>query len=234
MRALALCVALAALAPARAREPAAGAFLVATPQVAGFFEESVIVLLEHDARGSLGLMVNRPLGRSLAALLPELEEAQGREEPVFLGGPVAQGQMLVLARAGEPPEGATRVLEGVYATGSQDVLRRLLAAPGAELRAFVGYAGWSPGQLDAELARGDWLVAPADVSRVFTAEPEALWEELFRRHRAIEARAPARRALAPGAPVAGGAKSITLSRPWRSAAASSASRTSASPRSSTR
>jgi hypothetical protein len=139
------------------------------------------------------------------------------------------------------------VLDQVHVSGSRETLRTLLAKlpAGGELRAYVGYAGWAPGQLAGEIARGDWLVAPGDAASVFTREPAELWKRLFDKHRSIRVEWPGPRRTHPLAAflvagrgvqglVAAGAKSITLSAPWRSAAASSASRTSASPRSSTR
>jgi putative transcriptional regulator len=227
MKALALLAVLAWAMPGSDVEPALGRFLIAKPQVSGFFAETVIVLVDHSETGSLGLIVNRPIGSSLAELLPDLAGARGHDEPGFLGGPVATDQLLLLVRAASKPPGAAPVLEGVFVSGSRDTLRALLEkpAPGGELRAYVGYAGWGAGQLAAEIARGDWLVAPGDAASVFTREPAALWRRLFDKHRTIEVKAT---------PVAAIAKSINLSAPWRSAAASSASPTSGRARSSTR
>jgi putative transcriptional regulator len=237
MRALALVAGLwlAASAPptpppaplAPAGEPAIGRFLIANRQVAGFFGGSVIVLVDHGEGGSLGLIVNRPAPLTLDELLPEVEGARGHAEHAFLGGPVATGQLLLLIRAKQPPRGSAPVLEDLHVSGSRDTLVALLGGPGpgVEFRAYVGYAGWAPGQLAGEIARGDWTVAPADAASVFVADPSSLWEKLLRRHQQIEVRAPL---------LAAAAKSITLSAPWRSAAASSASRTSGRARSSTR
>jgi putative transcriptional regulator len=229
MRAALLWAALALAAPAAALEPAIGRFLIARPQVTGFFAETVIVLVDHGTHGSMGLIVNRPIGHSVAELLPEIDAARGHGEPAFLGGPVEMGQLLLLVRAAAAPPGSALVLPGVHVSGSRETLEALLAKPpaGGELRAYAGYAGWAPGQLAGEIERGDWLVAPGDAASAFTREPAGLWKALFDKHRSI-------RVEQAGRAVAQGAKSITLSAPWRSAAASSASRTSASPRSSTR
>jgi len=231
MKTLALLAALACATPASDTGPAIGRFLIAKPEVGGFFAGTVIVLVDHSAGGSLGLIVNRPLEVSLAELLPELEGARGHDEPGFLGGPVATDQLLLLVRSGSKPPGAAPVLDHLFVSGSRETLRALLAKPqeGTELRAYVGYAGWAPGQLEVEIARGDWLLAPGDAASVFTHEPGALWQTLWKKHRMIEVRAPAR-----GPVVAALAKSINLSAPWRSAAASSASPTSGRARSSTR
>jgi len=247
MRAALLLATLALAAAPHGHEPAIGRLLIATPQVEGYFAESVIVLVDHGENGSLGLIVNRPLPTSLAELLPDFEGAASHKEPAFFGGPVASGQMLLLVRAARTPPGAAPVLEGVSVSGSPDTLRALLehAPAGGELRAYVGYAGWAPGQLADEIEHGDWLVAPGDAASVFSHEPSELWKELLRKYQAIEVKRslpappafagglPRRRSRRPG-PVAADAKAVTLWPPWRSAAASSGSRTSARARSSTR
>ena len=212
------------------REPAIGRFLIATPQVGGYFAESVIVLVDHGDNGSLGLIVNRRLTTTLGELLPDIPGAKEHREPVWFGGPVSPEHLLLLVRAPKPPTGAAPVLDGVSVSGSYETLQTLLAHPPAhtELRGYVGYAGWAPGQLADEIARGDWLVAPGDADSVFTHDPAALWQQLLRKHSAIEVKWPAAPLVAPSD------KSINLSPPWRSAAASSGSRTSARARSSTR
>ena len=229
MKAVVLLATLALAAPLPGREPAIGRLLIATPQVGSFFTESVVVLVDHGEHGSLGLIVNRPLELSLAELLSDEEGAKGHGEPAFFGGPVAPGQILLLVRSARPLHGGAPVLDGVTVSGSRETLRALLEHPpaGGELRAYVGYAGWAPGQLADEIARGDWLVAPGDAGSVFTHEPAELWQALLKKHQGIRVQVPQPRAVA--APP----KSITLWPPWRSAAASSGSRTSARARSST-
>jgi len=208
--------------------PAIGVLLVANPQVHGYFAETVIVLIDHGAGGSMGVMVNRPLAVTLDELLPAFEEARGHSEQAWEGGPVEADQVLLLLRASDPPARSSPVFDDVHVSGHRNTLRELLESGSGEarFRAYVGYAGWSPGQLDAEIARGDWTLAPGEAAAVFTDEPGKLWPALYRRHRRIEVRGPR-------GPLARDAKSITLSPPWRSAAASSASRTSGRARSST-
>jgi putative transcriptional regulator len=208
--------------------PAAGTFLVANHQVYGLFAETVIVLLDHDAGGSLGLIVNRPVELTLEELLPGFEEARGREERAWLGGPVEPDKVLLLVRSPQAPGESSPVLDGVHVSGHRDTLRKLLTEPakGVTFRAYVGYAGWAPGQLASELGRGDWTLAPGDADSVFTTEPDALWRKLLERHRQIEVRW--------SGPLAGRPKSINLSPPWRSVAESSVSRTSGRAPSSTR
>lgn len=192
MKAALLLATLALAAPLPLREPAIGTLLIAKPAVGAFFAESVVVLVDHGDHGSLGLIVNRPLRASLAELLPDLEGAKTHREPAWFGGPVAPTQMLLLIRAAKPPQGAVSVIDGVSVSGSEDTLRALLEHPpaGGELRAYVGYAGWAPGQLAAEIARGDWLLAPATPTSIFPTDPATLWQQLLRANTSIEVKAP--------------------------------------------
>ena len=198
MSGLALWVAWLLAAPASAplpptlEAPRIGAFLVANPQIEGYFAETVIVLVDHDTSGTLGVIVNRPVALSLDELLPEIEEARGHGERAYLGGPVDPGKMLLLIRAGDAPRNTAPVLPGLHMSGHRDALRRLLAEPpeGVSFRAYAGYAGWARGQLASEIARGDWTLAPGDAKSVFTDEPGTLWRRLLSRHQQIHVQAP--------------------------------------------
>lgn len=92
-------------------------------------------------------------------------------------------QLVVLFRAAVPSTAAIEVLDGVYMSSSRELFRELLGRenPVEGLRVFAGYAGWGPGQLESEVARGDWHLATADVRMVFEMKPERLWQELERR-----------------------------------------------------
>jgi putative transcriptional regulator len=170
---------------------ARGRFLIATRQVAGaVFAESVVLLLDYGPGGALGLIVNRPTRFTLAEALPQIEELRGRDDRAWLGGPVAAQRVFLLGRGRDAPEGAERVLDDVWASMRLDALKRLAArrTPASRLRAYLGYAGWAPGQLDAELARGDWYVEPADAGAIFDADAATLWRERVRRHEGIRVR----------------------------------------------
>lgn len=143
----------------------------------------MILLLEYETSGALGVIVNRPTDLRLDTVLPEVPELKGRGETIFLGGPVGRDRMIVLVRATKPPESSAQVLDGLFITASFDVLRELARGPreASPFRAFAGYAGWGPGQLDAEVGHGDWDVVPGDVGRIMTREPAQLWEQLHER-----------------------------------------------------
>jgi putative transcriptional regulator len=161
--------------------PARGRFLVANRSLRDpTFSETVVLLVDYDANGALGVVVNRPTDVPLTVALPEVEELNKRKDLVFLGGPVARDRMVLLLRAPAAPPQSVLVFEQVYATGSLSALRRSIDH-GESLRAYAGYAGWGPGQLDAEVARGDWLIGPADSKAIFDDPPGGLWSKFIER-----------------------------------------------------
>ena len=192
--ALAALAALALVSPVRAapyvaasgdrlagRGPARGKLLVAARQLrGGGFARSVVLLVQHDATGSMGLIVNRPSPIKLSEVLPSRKDVTKRGDDLWVGGPVQPTRLLLLARAPE------RLVDGLPVFGEVQLImtRRGLdrafgmGIPPAAVRAYAGYAGWGPGQLDGEIARGDWHVVPAKVASVFSPDPDELWTEL--------------------------------------------------------
>lgn len=146
------------------------ALLIASPQMKDtFFERTVILVWHHDEDGAIGVVINRPLGHSLADVLAvtddiDLSSYDGTE--VGWGGPVEAGSGTVITRAPLTEEEGWTVVPGVAVTRSQDALMRLLAE-GADLLLCLGYAGWGPGQLDKEIGEGAWLWTDASPDIVF-------------------------------------------------------------------
>lgn len=150
------------------------------------FARSVVLLVEHDSGGAaLGLVINRPARLPLAALVPDLDADAGDAPDVYVGGPVGLGRVILLIRSGQAPVEAVAVVPGVYASASMATLEQLMTGrpPGAEARAFVGHAGWSPGQLEREIGRGDWHLVRGAGEHVFAADGRRLWERLIAPHR---------------------------------------------------
>jgi putative transcriptional regulator len=177
--ALLLALLLGPALPLRA-QPAAGMFLVAARGLSDpNFEHSVVLLVQHGEGGSWGLVINRPTAVPLGKLFTA-ESALGREEGVlFAGGPVDAGRFLLLVRARRPPDDSQRVFADVYLGWTPAALQDLRGI--AEFRVYSGYSGWAPGQLEAEIARGDWHLLPAEPSLVFEPHPQRVWEQLARR-----------------------------------------------------
>lgn len=143
------------------------------------FRRSVVLIAEHGGDGALGLILNRPAGISVETAVPSLATLVEAGSPLFLGGPVATDTVLALAEfEGEVPTG--RPVLGSIAFAAVVEAPDLLAGI-RRARVFAGYAGWGPGQLEAELGESAWIVEPARPDDVFTAEPLRLWSSVLRR-----------------------------------------------------
>ena len=164
--------------------PGRGMFLVAAPTLRDpNFARTVVLLLEYDETGALGLVINRPTEASLHdVLVTPLPNSE--DHTVFAGGPVEFRRLIALLRSPVAVDGAERLFGDVHASASMDTLRRVLERDvrAADVHAYLGYAGWSPGQLDAEIARGDWIVTPADAESIFDTPPGDVWRKLMRRN----------------------------------------------------
>ena len=164
--------------------PGRGMFLLAAPRLRDpNFAQTVVLLLEYDQTGALGLVINRPTEASLHdVLVTPLPNSE--DHAVFAGGPVELRRLVALLRSPVAVDGAEHLFGDVHASGSLDTLRRMLERDGhaADVRAYLGYAGWAPGQLDAEIARGDWIVTPADAESIFDTPPGDVWRNLMRRN----------------------------------------------------
>ena len=159
-----------------------GRLLVAGPRLIDpNFYRSVVLVGAHDDDGSLGLVLNRPTDIDVGDHLPGGVERLSRPEVVFAGGPVQPETAIGLGRrgAGEPPGWSVITPE----IGLVDLTRPPGDVVGdlEELRVFSGYAGWGPGQLEAELAGGDWVVVASEPGDAFSADPEAMWRDVLRR-----------------------------------------------------
>jgi putative transcriptional regulator len=150
------------------------------------FSRTVILMVRHGKDGAFGITINRPTGqRSFASLLEPLgdkELAQAGSVRIFAGGPVQQ-QMGFVVHSTDYQHAETIAINGeLAATTSADILRAMARGKGPKkaLVAF-GYAGWGPGQIEAELARKDWLLATADAALVFDAPRERVWDEAMAR-----------------------------------------------------
>ena len=194
---------LAAGAPAGAQPPRPnGIFLIAKPELADpNFRRSVVLVTQTEDAETIGVIINRPTSAKLQELLPDNPAAANYRQPVYFGGPVMQRVLIVVFRSETaPPAPAFQARRGLYLSMHPDNLKPLLAAPGAQYRLYAGFSGWAPRQLEAELARDDWYVLPADADVVFRADMRGVWEELLRRVLAQKTRSPAwERGLEPGA-----------------------------------
>jgi len=195
----------ALVAPAAQPELANGIFLVAAPELQdpNFRETVVLITVPPGGGGPLGVIINRPSGARLSEIIPGAAKLPDHLDAVYAGGPVRRGRVLLLVRSHERPENSLQVLSDVYLSGSGEFLeqlaRREVSVPA--FRAYAGYAGWAPGQLQAEIARGGWLIMPAEADTIFSTQPARVWNELIKRLAARKATVPAPPSSAPLASV---------------------------------
>jgi putative transcriptional regulator len=160
-----------------------GVFLVASPSLNDpNFRETVVLILEHGAQGTLGLILNRATNMLLSEALPDVSALKGTTHRLFAGGPVQPTMLLLLSRLKEPQADMRSVFDSVYVGGTPDVLERIItkAAPADRFRAFAGYAGWAPGQLGLEMLQGSWAVVPAE-NNLFDQDPAMIWRDSIAR-----------------------------------------------------
>lgn len=144
------------------------------------FAKTVVLLVGYGAGGAVGIIVNRPTGMPAAHLLPEYKQLSTLDAKVLFGGPVGLNTVRLLMHNGPQVHGSLEVFPGAYLVDSKQSLKKVLAhhAKNVQLRFYAGYAGWAPGQLDAEVRRGDWYTWRADLKTVFDKPAASIWPDL--------------------------------------------------------
>ena len=163
-----------------------GKLLVATPELEdpNFFR-AVVLVLEHNDEGALGVVLNRPTSAELTDPLPAWAPLAVEPAVVFMGGPVQPDSAIGLGRradGGTEPSGFAALFGDL---GTVDLERMPVdVAPSVDrVRVFAGYAGWGPGQLESELAVNGWFVVDADEADPWSDDPSAMWRDVLRRQR---------------------------------------------------
>jgi putative transcriptional regulator len=163
--------------------PLKNQLLVAMPCLkADAFARSVIYICAHSPAGAMGIVVNQKMQEvKFKDLLEQLQlpHSELRVEPiVHFGGPVETGRGFVLHSTDFIREDTVKVNDHIGITGTVDILRAIAEGAGPHKSIFaLGYAGWGPGQLDAEMQANGWLVAPADDDLIFNADLASTWEK---------------------------------------------------------
>ncbi|MER8028570.1 YqgE/AlgH family protein [Streptomyces bauhiniae] len=167
-----------------------GRLLVATPALADpNFDRAVVLLLDHDEEGSLGVVLNRPTPVDVRDVLAGWASLAGEPGVVFQGGPVSLDSALgiaVIPGGGEGESAAPlgwRQVHGAIGLVDLETPPELVASALGALRIFAGYAGWGPGQLQDELDQGAWYVVESEPGDISSPAPERLWREVLRRQR---------------------------------------------------
>ncbi len=147
------------------------------------FAETVIILVHYDHDGTVGLMVNRRSRVPISRALDGWKGTAGYADPIYVGGPVEPRNVLALLKANVMPEGASHVSDKIYLISTKSVLEKTLTgrAEPEQFRAYVGYCGWGPRQLENEIEHGFWHIFAGNADLVFDSQPDTLWSRLIAR-----------------------------------------------------
>jgi len=162
-----------------------GHFLIAAKTLTdpNFFR-SVVLIVEHNEEGAMGLVVNRPSSVTVAQALAEHFDLSHSNELVYIGGPVQPSGLFVLHDQAELVPDETPVVPGLYVGSSSEVFESVVqkavnnGGPGSRFRILCGCAGWAAGQLEGEIERGDWFTVPACAEVMFCDDPYSVWDTL--------------------------------------------------------
>ncbi len=156
-----------------------GSLLVASPSLSDpNFTRTVLFIVEHGQGGTIGLVLNRPTDVLLSEVLQDLPVLKQTNHRLFAGGPVGRTQLVLLFRLKQLLPDARHIANGIY-VGTPMVLERVIAGlkPNEAFRAFAGFAGWAPGQLESEMREGSWGVLSSSTFDIFNTDPETFWSD---------------------------------------------------------
>jgi putative transcriptional regulator len=156
-----------------------GKLLVASPQMGDEnFNQTVVLMLQHSEQGALGVVLNRPSGRSVAEVWEMVGQSECEsDEPVYVGGPVTGPLIAVHTNDLYSEE---KIFQGVFFAAQRNYLEQVVADGGDRYKLFSGYAGWGPGQLEQEVSAGAWYALAASYDFVFNADEQELWQTAVR------------------------------------------------------
>ena len=159
-----------------------GFFLVASEAMQDpRFKETVILVTPHYRGEVVGVVLNKPTETAVSTFFPQSELKDQHSRQVYFGGPLSGQSLLFLIRSKKQPKASLRIFDDVFLSTDSKVLQQVLSHPRpfAGLRIFAGYAGWKPGQLEAEVEKGYWLLREADTEILFNTEPGLMWRTLL-------------------------------------------------------
>lgn len=173
-----------------------GHFLIAAKHLrdSNFFK-AVVLMLEHNEDGAMGIVINHPMDVSVSSALSKHFEESKAGQSLLAGGPVEENALLILHNSLDYDQEHEPVVPGVFVGTSPDVFEKVVesslqdevASSDFQFRIYAGYSGWGEGQLEHEMSRGDWFSIPASAKLVFDQAPYAVWEaatkQLYERKR---------------------------------------------------
>jgi putative transcriptional regulator len=144
------------------------------------FAETVVLLVQYDDKGVVGLILNRRTNVPLSRVI-DLKAAKNRTDPVYLGGPVETSAVFALFQSSGKTKKARNIFDRVYLISNKDFFEKKLSArpDPSVFHVYLGYAGWTQDQLRAEVQAGGWFIFPANAAAVFTPDPNSLWLQMI-------------------------------------------------------
>jgi putative transcriptional regulator len=158
-----------------------GSLLIANPVLPDpNFSRTVILLCNHDEQGSFGLVINRSVQLGATDLFSSIDILKSYNEKIYIGGPVSEEMVFYLYRSTKSIDDLDEVCPGVYFGSSLETLESLyldISNPQQNIRFYLGYSGWSSGQLDGEMEQNSWLAQSAEERLVFLDQEDQIWSQ---------------------------------------------------------
>jgi len=152
------------------------------------YRQTVLLAAPGPNGGHVGVILNRPTRRPLSSLFPQHEPSKKVIEPVYYGGPFSRGALVALVKTDAAPgAGSVQLMKNLYMAFRVNTIDQVIESRPNDARYYVGYVGWRPGELKAEIDRGIWSVLGPDLDVVFRKDVEGLWEEMLQQTRRIRA-----------------------------------------------
>ncbi len=159
-----------------------GTLLVATPEIdTGIFFRAVVIICEHNASGTFGLIINKTLDIELPEEVININQLANPHVGLRAGGPVQTNQMMLLHNCEDATQQMLKLCDGVFLGGDLQFLQEVITnSEGPEVLLCFGYAGWGAGQLEREFLDGSWLLQPSRADDIFSHDPNRLWQHVLR------------------------------------------------------
>ncbi|MFA4850932.1 MAG: YqgE/AlgH family protein [Bacteroidales bacterium] len=162
-------------------KPAQGSLLISEPFLKDhYFRRSVILLAEHDDKGSFGLIINKPLDIRLNEIVKDFPAFGSK---LYIGGPVGTDSIFVLHTLGNKIKNSLKIIQGLYWGGDIDIIKSMIEDKKIhteEIRFYIGYSGWDAKQLDRELEEHSWVVTKAKSDKLLFESPENMWKNILK------------------------------------------------------
>jgi len=160
--------------------PEKGRLLISAPFLTDVFKRSVVYITEHNDKGSVGFIINKPMNVKISSVIEDFPDFEAK---VYYGGPVQQDMLNFFHKSGDLLDGGVELKDGIFWGGDFETLKLLIECGDLnpkDVRFFLGYAGWAPNQLDDELKTNSWILNKSRLDDVFSKEPENLWQNILK------------------------------------------------------